>query len=95
MDNSSADLLSRSALALDWLEEIMGDPQAKAIAKVRAVRVLKMCLFLLINLAESQQASPDLRAGIIEVLRRHRRRSLGQWRSRPHLCVGAANAGNQ
>ncbi len=72
------DLLGRSAVALEWLEGMIGDPQAKALAKLRAVRVLKMCLFLLITLAESQQASPDLRKGIIEILRRHRQRSLGR-----------------
>jgi len=68
---SRAKLLSRSAAALELLEEIIDDPKAKARERLNAVRVVKMGLFWLTQLAESQQAPPDLRKGIIETLRRH------------------------
>jgi len=80
---SRAKLLSRSAAALELLEEIIDDPKAKARERLNAVRVVKMGLFWLTQLAESQQAPPDLRKEIVETLRRHRRaiRRKQSWRA--------------
>lgn len=93
MDAQGVNLLSRSAVALEWLEEIIDDPQAKAVAKLRAVRVLKICLFWLITLAESRQAPPDLRKGIIEVLRQIGGAAWGSGVAATFMCR-ADNVGN-
>jgi len=70
-----ADLLRRSAVALELLEEVIDDPKAKARERLKAERMLKMGLLWLQGLALSPQAPPDLRKGIIETLRQHRRRN--------------------
>ena len=80
---SRANLLSRSAAALELLEKIIDDPKAEARERLDAIRVVKMGLLWLTQLAESQQAPPDLRKEIIETLRRHRRaiRRKQRWRA--------------
>jgi hypothetical protein len=69
----AVDIPGRSAMALDLLVQVMDDPMAKSRERLQAARMLKTCLLWLNRLAEAQQASPDLRKDIIEILRAYRR----------------------
>jgi hypothetical protein len=69
---SRAMLLGRSAAALELLEEIIDDPAAEPDERLKAVGTLKMGLHCLTQLAQSQWSPPDLRNGIIKLLRRRR-----------------------
>jgi hypothetical protein len=69
----AVDIPGRSAIALGLLVDVMDDPRAKSGERLKAARMLKMCLLWLNGLVEAQQTSPDLRKDIIRVLRAYRR----------------------
>jgi hypothetical protein len=69
----AVDIPGHSAIALGLLVDVMDDPTAKSGERLKAARMLKMCLLWLNRLLEAQETSPDLRKGIIRVLRAYRR----------------------
>jgi hypothetical protein len=64
------------AAALKLLEEIIGDPKTNASERLEAMRMLKMYLLQLKRLIEAQETAPNVREGVIEVLREYRQRPL-------------------
>lgn len=72
-DIAAVDIPGRSAIALGLLVAVMDDPGAKSGERLKAARMLRICLLWLNRLVEAQQTSPDLRKDIIQVLRAYRR----------------------
>jgi hypothetical protein len=79
---SRAKLLNRLAVALELLEEIIDDPAATPRERLKAVSALKAGLCCLAQIAQSPHAPPDLRDGVIEILRQ-RRNAMLHKHSRP------------
>ncbi len=68
------ELSQRAAESLGHLVRIMDNPAAKARDRLRAAQILKVYLFKLESLLESQQTAPEIRKEVTEALRKY-------WRS--------------